>query len=72
MNSVYWKSAFFFKRTIIELQQKGWDKFINEKKIYNNKSINIYDKPLYIIQKYSYQKIDLYSKVLEWLLALDG
>lgn len=49
MNSAYWKSSFFFKRAVQELQLKGWDQFIKDKEKYLNRSINIYDKPLYLI-----------------------
>ncbi|GAB5555129.1 MAG: hypothetical protein Sapg2KO_47200 [Saprospiraceae bacterium] len=49
MNSVYWKSSFFFKRVVQELQLKGWEQFIEDKEKYQNRSINIYDKPLYLI-----------------------
>ncbi len=49
MNSVYWKSSFFLKRCIVELQSKGWDRFINDKLKKYNSSINIYDRPLFTI-----------------------
>lgn len=49
MNSAYWKSSFFFTRALKELQLKGWEEFIADKQKYQNKSINIYDKPLYLI-----------------------
>ncbi|MDA8819490.1 hypothetical protein N9N66_02735 [Schleiferiaceae bacterium] len=49
MNSAYWKSSFFFERCLRELQRKGWDQFITDKQQYQNRSINIYDKPLYLI-----------------------
>lgn len=49
MNSVYWKSSFFFMRALKELQLKGWEEFIADKQEHQNKNINIYDKPLYLI-----------------------
>jgi len=49
MNSAYWKSSFFFMRSLKELQRKGWEDFIADKMRFENRSINVYDKPLYLI-----------------------
>lgn len=47
MNSVYWKSSFFIKRSIQILMLLGWEEFLKTRMKKYDKELSIYSRPLY-------------------------